>query len=184
MVRHLLGNDPDWLLDTAILHRTGQTTLEVLGEIEDKIMPILLHGLNLSSLYNLNEVEFPGETITVQYLLEELHRSVFKELRTHVAVSAHRMLLQQRMLMWELQAYGEINLNLSVLRRTGQINSLWPQIPSAWILENIKTLKKELASNIRIVNDRPTEVHYQYLIREMDLRFFKQQVDNPRQSAR
>jgi len=91
-----LFTTPRWLLDTSILYRiSSPVSGDPVGSIGTGVLGSLLSSSRLNTLMLSSERYGAARTYTVEDLLTDLRRSIWKELRTHQTIDVYRRNLQK-----------------------------------------------------------------------------------------
>lgn len=91
-----LFTTPRWLLDTAILYKiSSPVSGDPVGSIQTGVLGSLLSSSRLNTLMLSSGRYGETRTYTVENLLADLHRSIWKELTTHQPIEVYRRNLQK-----------------------------------------------------------------------------------------
>jgi len=91
-----LFTTPRWLLDTAILNKiSNPTSGDPVGSIQTSVLGSLLSSSRLNTLLLSSDRYGDTRTYTVENLLTDLRRSIWKELTTHQTIDFYRRNLQK-----------------------------------------------------------------------------------------
>jgi len=85
---------PQWLLDTTVLVRTGESPLQIIGGLQHNTLNDLLSITTLSRLIHAGILN-PKENYGVESLLSQLDKSIWTELNRNQAVDIYRRGLQR-----------------------------------------------------------------------------------------
>jgi len=85
---------PDWLLDNNILNKINQSPIKIVSDIQN---PVLARLLNVRVFVKLiaNEATQPVNCYKLTDLLDDLHASIWKELKDNQPISVYRRNLQK-----------------------------------------------------------------------------------------
>lgn len=91
-----LFTTPRWLVDTAVLNKIASPVAgDPVGSIQTGVLSSLLSSSRLNKLMVSTDRYGEARTYTVEDLLTDLRRSIWKELATHRAVDVYRRNLQK-----------------------------------------------------------------------------------------
>src|SRR5260221_8456101 len=91
-----LFETPRWLLDNSILNKiSSPSSGDPVGSIQTGVLGSLLSSSRLNNLLQSTNRYGPVKTYTVEDLLEDTRKGVWKELTTHKAIDVYRRNLQK-----------------------------------------------------------------------------------------
>ena len=91
-----LFTTPRWLIDTAILNKiSNPTSGDPVGSIQTGVLGSLLSASRLNTIQLSSDRFGDARTYTVENLLTDLRRSIWKELATHQTIDFYRRNLQK-----------------------------------------------------------------------------------------
>ena len=91
-----LFTTPRWLLDTSILNKISSPIYgDPVGSIQTSVLGSLLSSSRLNTLLQSTDRYGDTRTYTVENLLSDLRRSIWKELATHQTIDVYRRNLQK-----------------------------------------------------------------------------------------
>jgi hypothetical protein len=85
---------PTWLLDTAILARTGQSPTQIITTNQEMVLNTLLSQNTLTKLAEA-EALYPMRAYTLNEFMDDLDKNMWTELATFATVSPYRRALQR-----------------------------------------------------------------------------------------
>jgi len=162
---------PSWIIDTAILTRTGQTSLGVIGNIQTKILDVLFFPTFFGGMYSRGEATFGSEHYSLVGLLSNLKKDIWSELFNNQSIDTYRRSLQiyyVRCLMRDLIANKEavtIQIILPISGRT----SLFAADVAALLTGHLKELQAEIKKHLPLEKDPATKAHLEYIDEEINI---------------
>jgi hypothetical protein len=165
-------NTPRWLLDTAILNRTGQTPLGVLGGLQQKVfVSFFFPPVKLFGMLSRNESEFGiAKTYTVFQMLQDLKYAIFSEVYKKTPIDLYRRTLQTEYIIWVKEAYKSSNYsNSSFELPISGVTNLGSIETAAIISGYLKELQKDIKDALPLLRDKPTIYHLQYLYDQIQI---------------
>jgi hypothetical protein len=155
---------PNWLIDTAILNRTGQSASGVIAQVQGEVLKRLLfpplHFMSVSR----NEVTYGKATYTLAEYFNDLKKYIWTELYTGEQIEFYRRSLQRTYIFFMLETF-EISKGLfhrTFLPISGLTNITTHDVP-AYVNAHLRQLLKDIEAKIKSTSDKPTLYHLQFL---------------------
>ena len=146
-------NTPKWLLDTAILARTGESPTQTISQLHAMVLNHLLSPSTLSKLAVSEAMYGPAAYQLVQYFAD-IDNAMWTELRTGMPVDIYRRNLQR--------SYLERLIELS--NKSGKDYRDVGPILKAKLNDIYRTLKKAASKT----KDPITEYHLRFMMERLD----------------
>lgn len=163
---------PLWILDTAILSRTGQTGLGVMGLLNDQVIAGMVGDeINLYKIISRNQSTFGENTYTLIQFLDDLKNSIWTELYTHQKISLFRRNLQERYLKHIMLYLRDDNRGFRVaitLPISGQ-TELFPTDAIEMLRGQLRDIQQLIKSDKPFVKDEATRYHLEYINDQIEL---------------
>lgn len=166
-VNEYLFKHPEWLLDSSILLRIGQTATGVISELQ---VSTLLHAVGdipkLNSMDSRNLSSTTGKSnYSVQEYFHDLSAYILEELYSKKPVNVFRRNLQKIYVLWLIDYFGQsksLLTRIAPLPFSGITNVTNPDITTIYIAE-LKKIQNAIKTRIKFFADRETVLHFQYL---------------------
>lgn len=146
---------PVWLLDTAILARTGMTPAQIIGTPQEMVLSELLNVHTLNDLLNAQTM-YGLESYNLMEYLKDLDQLVWKELKNYAPIDIYRRMLQR--------SYTEKLINLVNTNKNGKT---YGDI-IAIVKEQLRNLQTRIKPAIRKTDDPMSKYHLQHLLEQID----------------
>lgn len=158
-------NTPFWLLDTAILSRTGQTATGVISNIQNEVLKTLFFPPFSGSQLSRNELNFKGKTYSYLQLLNDLKRDVWSELYSFQPIDVYRRNLQRLYLQYIIEDMRDIAsvVHLSIIMTVPGVVDINPTEVASLIYGHLTDLKNQINKNLKVQKDPATRYHLEYV---------------------
>lgn len=159
-----------WLLDTALLLRSGQTAIGVSGYLNEITLSSLLNmPIKLYSMVSRNESILGFQTFTTLQFLDSLRSIVWKEFYTGEKIGLYRRNLQERYLkvsLRELMA-DDRGLRQGISIPFGNLN-LYGIDGIEMMRGQLLDVRAQAIKMLPCVRDQATRYHFLYVIDQVD----------------
>jgi len=164
--KNLLANPPLWLIDSAILNKTGLDGCNILNNIYENFFTNLFFVPNLSITLR-NEAIYRDRVYTVRELFDDLTQTVWTELFSHKPVTLWRRNEQSVYVRTLLEQFSRTKARASLMFPFPLIKdhiSHYNIYDAASIVYNhLLSLEKRMEKALPSINDKLTKEHFTYL---------------------
>lgn len=151
LARHIFET-PTWLLDTALLSRTGQSPEQIINDSQHMVLNNILSNNTLNKLSEA-EAMYGNKAYRLIDFLDDLDRTMWKELNTYAAIGLYRRNLQR----YYIDRLLELNTP-----RTGDTRDVAPIVRNK-LLEIRARIEKALPKT----KDAMTVYHLRYILQKL-----------------
>jgi hypothetical protein len=160
-----LFQTPKWIIDTAILNRTGQTATGIIGDIQYDVLKKLLYPpVRFLTMTSRNESFNEGETFGLIDLLIDFKKDIWTELYNNKNIDLYRRSLQSTYVNFMTETYI---LSKSFLAQTffpvSGRTSITAHDVAPIIEGHLRDLQTQFKIKIKNSKDQLTIWHLQYL---------------------
>jgi hypothetical protein len=162
---------PNWLLDTAILLRTGQTGLSVIGSLQESALRSLLFKPRLYSNVSRIESIFGKNSYTVKNMLDDLKKSVWSELYSNKPIDMYRRNLQKkyiRVIIEQVFMGTGLNTEVQIVLPTNGYTSLSGQEVLSLFWGHLKEIQQMITAYLHVATDEESKFHLQFIKEKID----------------
>lgn len=165
-----LFQTPYWLVDSAILSRTGETTLGVINKMQDLFFGSLFFQPNYYSKISRQQSNYGNNSYTLIDLFNTLRKDVWTELDTHQPINLFRQNLQ----LLYYQNVGHIflraglNTNVAISLPIPGDTYLGGAETLAIIKMHFRDLGESIKKDLPYVKDQATRYHLKYLLERIN----------------
>jgi hypothetical protein len=146
--RHVF-NTPRWLLDSAVLARTGQSSIQIVGRSQETVLNSMLH-INTLGKISVAEAMYGDQTYQLYEYLDDLDLMIWTELKNNESINVYRRNLQRY--------YLDKLIELSSLNSNRDVRDVSP-----WIRTKLADLQSRLKKSSSKTKDLSTVNHLKYL---------------------
>lgn len=166
-----LFQTPIWLIDTAILNRTGQTAIGVISEVQDKVLNALIYPpFNFLAMSSRNESTFGSKsTFTLLELLNLLKQTVWSELKMGNRIDIFRRSLQTKYITCMLQTYADCkNANMFFRLPISGVTNVASQDVASLLFGHLIDLQVTIRQKMALIKDEGTRYHLQFIEQKIE----------------
>lgn len=148
VTRHVFTT-PQWLLDSAVLARTGQSALQIVGRSQETVLNSML-GINTLSKMGSAQAMYVNGVYPISDYLDDLDAAMWIELKTYESISIYRRNLQRY--------YLDKLIDLSAVNSNRDLRDVSP-----WVRTKLADIQTKLKKAISKTKDPTTVSHLRYL---------------------
>jgi hypothetical protein len=155
---------PDWLLDTAILNRTGQTSTGVMASVQARVLERLLFPPLIFMSVARNDAVYGNKTYMMDDYLADLKKYIWTELYNNQPISLYRRSLQRTYIFYLLES---LPISRGLLHSTffpfsGLTNITAHDVP-AYLNGHVMELLEDIKRKLSNVKDKASKYHLQFV---------------------
>ena len=150
LTRHIF-NTPQWLLDTAIMARIGQSPMQIVRSSQEMVLNNLLGSSTLTKLSD-GEATYGHQAYRLIDFFEDLDQAMWIELRSYDSVSVYRRNLQR--------LYTDKLLELT--NSSSRSDRLYRDVTPI-VVQKLESIQARLKKVIPKIKDPMTEYHLRFL---------------------
>jgi Met-zincin/Domain of unknown function (DUF5117)/Domain of unknown function (DUF5118) len=148
VTRHVF-HTPQWLLDSAVLARTGQSPIQIIGRSQETVLNRML-GTNTLGKMVTNEALYGTKTYKLTDYLDDIDKAMWMELKNYDAIDLYRRNLQR--------FYIDRLIELAPATANRDTRDVSP-----WVRNKLAEIQARLKKAISKTKDPVTIKHLKYL---------------------